>query len=246
MFLMKKTNIFILLFTSLSLFSFTSCVSDWFGVTGKGNIVTESRTATDFQSIQLLTSANVTIVKDTMFKIEVEDYENIVKYISVKVVSNNLVISIDPISTLLIKSEAKVRITMPDSLIGLTVAGSGHNDVDTTFKDIQTLLITGSGDINLNKAETLSNLTATIVGSGNIMANGTANTLTCVTTGSGNMNLAELVSKEAKCTINGSGNMYINATKTLNVIITGSGKIEYSGNPTVTKDITGSGSLVQK
>ena len=77
---MKKTNIFILLFTSLSLFSFTSCVSDWFGVTGKGNIVTESRTATDFQSIQLLTSANVTIVKDTMFKIEVEDYENIVKY----------------------------------------------------------------------------------------------------------------------------------------------------------------------
>jgi hypothetical protein len=243
---MKKRNGFVLLFTTFSLLSFTSCVSDWFGVTGKGNTVTESRTAIDFQSVQLLTSANVTIVKDTLFKIEVDDYENIVKYISAKTVNHSLVISIEPLSTILLKSEAKVRITMPDSLIGLTIAGSGHIDVDSTFKDIQTLLITGSGDINLNKTEKLKKLSATIVGSGNINAKGTVNTLTALTSGSGNMNFSELVAEDASCTISGSGNIYVNVTKTLNAIISGSGKIEYSGNPAVTENITGSGSIIKK
>ncbi|HEY6914656.1 MAG TPA: head GIN domain-containing protein [Paludibacter sp.] len=243
---MKKKNVFVLLFTTSILFLFTSCVSDWFGVTGKGNMVTESRTAIDFQSVQLLTSANVTIVKDTMFKIEVEDYENIVKYISAKVVLKNLVISIDPVSTILLKSEAKVRVTMPDSLIGLTVAGSGHIDVDSSFKDIKTLLITGSGDINLNKAGNLSKLTATITGSGNMNAKGNVITLTALTSGSGNMNFEDLVAEDATCTISGSGNMYVNVTKTLKATIPGSGKIEYSGNPTVTENITGSGSVVKK
>lgn len=243
---MKKRNISVLLLATTSSFLFTSCVSDWFGVTGKGNIVMENRVATDFQSVQLLSAANVTIVKDTLFKVEVEDYENIVKYISAKVVSHNLVISIDPISTILLKSEAKVRIAMPDSLIGLTIAGSGHIDVDSTFKDIQTLLITGSGDINLNNPENLDKITASIAGSGNIKAKGNVKTLTALTSGSGNMNLAELAAENATCTISGSGNMYVNATKTLNAIISGSGKIEYSGNPTLTQNITGSGSVIHK
>jgi len=243
---MKKRNVFVLLFTTSILFLFTSCVSDWFGVRGKGNFVTESRTATDFQSVQLLTSANVTIIRDTMFKIEVEDYENIVKYISAKVVAHSLVISIDPITTVLLNSEAKVRITMPDSLTGLTIAGSGHIDVDSTFKDIQTLIITGSGDINLNKELNLSKLTASIAGSGNINAKGNVITLTALTSGSGNMNFPDLVAEDATCTISGSGNMHVNVTKTLKAIIPGSGKIEYSGNPTVTENITGSGSVVKK
>ncbi|HET7734287.1 MAG TPA: DUF2807 domain-containing protein, partial [Paludibacter sp.] len=183
---------------------------------------------------------------DTMFKIEVEDYENIVKYISAKVVLKNLVISIDPVSTILLKSEAKVRVTMPDSLIGITVAGSGHIDVDSSFKDIKTLLITGSGDINLNKAGNMSKLTTTITGSGNMNAKGNVITLTALTSGSGNMNFADLVAEDASCTISGSGNMYVNVTKTLKAIIPGSGKIEYSGNPTVTENITGSGSVVKK
>lgn len=243
---MKKRNVCVLLFTSTCLFLFSSCVSDWFGVTGKGNISVESRNATGFLAVQLLSAADVTITKDTLFKVEVEDYENIVKYISTKVVSTNLVISIDPVSTVLLKSAAKVRITMPDSLTGLTIAGSGHIDVDTTFKDIQTLLVTGSGNINLNKPMPLKKLSATIAGSGNINAKGSVNELTALTSGSGNMNLPGLVAEAAKCTITGSGNMYVNVTNTLNAIISGSGKIEYSGNPTVTQNITGSGSVIQK
>jgi hypothetical protein len=240
---MKKRNVFVLLFITAVA---SSCVSDWLGVTGKGNIITESRSATDFQSVQLLSAANITIVKDTLFKVEVEDYENIVKYISTKVVSHNLVISIDPITTILLKSEANLRISMPDSLIGLTIAGSGNIIVDSTFKDIQTLLITGSGNINLNKTETLNKVNASIAGSGNIKAKGSVKTLTALTSGSGDMNLAELVAEDATCTISGSGNMYVNATKTLKAIISGSGKIEYSGNPALTQNITGSGSVVHK
>lgn len=243
---MKKRNVSFLFIIVLSQFLFTSCVSDWFGVTGKGSIVTEKRTATDFQSVQLLTSADVTIVRDTLFKVEVDDYENIVKYITTKVVSHNLIISIDPLSTILINSKAKVRITMPDSLIGITIAGSGKVDVDTTFKDIQTLIITGSGNINLNQSSTLNKLSTSILGSGNITAKGTVKTLTALTSGSGNMNLAELVSEDAKCTITGSGNMTVNATKTLNAIISGSGNIWYYGSPAVTSTITGVGSVAKK
>lgn len=225
---------------SLLSFMFTSC-TNLFGISGSGEIVTETRSVSDFKSIDLLTSADVEIVKGDSFKVEVSDYENIVQYLSLKVVAHNLIISVSPITTVLTNSKAKVMITMPDSLTSVSIAGSGDVVLNSAFKDLEVFIITGSGSINATKALTINKMTASILGSGSIAAKGNVETLTTLISGSGNINFSNLISKTANCTTTGSGNTYVNATNTLKANITGSGNIVYAGSPTVTSNISGSG-----
>ncbi len=232
-------------FVLVSSMLFTSCI-DWFGTTGKGNIVTESRTATDFQSIELLTAANVDIVKGDTFIVEVSDYENIIKHLSVKVVSHNLIISTDPITTILINSKAHVTITMPDSLKAVALSGSGDLNLNSGFKDLNTMILTGSGNITSIENMNVDKLNASILGSGNITAHGNVKALTALISGSGDIKFADLAAETAQCTISGSGSIYVNATNSLKAVISGSGNIEYTGNPTVSQTITGSGTVIHK
>ena len=245
LFLMNKKIAASFVFVLLNSMLFTSCI-DWFGTTGKGNIVTESRTATNFQSIELITSAKVDIVKGDTFIVEVSDYENIIQNLSVKVVSNNLIISTDPISKILINSKAHVTITMPDSLKSVALSGSGDLNLTSPFKDLNTMIVTGSGNISAIQNLNVDKLNASILGSGNITAYGNVKTLTALISGSGNIKFADLTADGATCTITGSGNIYVKANNTLKAVISGSGNIEYSGSPIVDSSITGSGTVIHK
>lgn len=227
----------------LMTFAFTSCISDFLGTTGKGNIVAETRTATDFQSVELQTSADVTIVRDSVYKVNFEDYENLLDYTSIKVVNHVLVISITPVSAVIKNSAAKVTISMPDSLVSLVAAGSGSITVDTTFKDIKTITATSSGDINLKKPLKVKTLTVTVLGTGSVQAAGVDSMLTCYGMGSGKIDMLNLVSEKASCQNNGSGDILVNATNSLKAIVVGSGSIYYLGSPVVTKSIKGTGTV---
>jgi hypothetical protein len=230
----------------VSIFFFSSCITDMFGVSGKGAIITENRTATNFQAIELLTSANVEVLSGDTFRVEVSDYENIIQYLTLSVVSNTLVISNNPTNKIILNSNAKVLITMPDSLKTLILTGSGNMVLNSTFKDIQTIQVTGSGYVSINKMVDLTKLNATILGSGDISAQGKVGTLSAGISGSGNLNLSQLVAQNATCVITGSGNIYTAVNSTLNATITGSGNVEYSGNPTVSTKVTGSGAVIKK
>ncbi|MDD4993224.1 MAG: DUF2807 domain-containing protein [Paludibacter sp.] len=243
---MKKT-ISPFLFLGVCVFCFSSCASDFFGIKGKGNIVTESEALKVFSSVELTTSADVQILKsDSAFSVEVSDYENIIQYLSTKVVSNALVISTKPATTILQNSRAKVIVRMPDNLKSIVVTGSGTVQVDSSFISLQSLALSGSGDIKLNDTINIVKLTTNIMGSGNISAKGKVVTLVAGTSGSGTTYLSNLIARDATCTITGSGSMYVNATGTLKAAISGSGSIEYSGSPTVTTTITGSGTVKKK
>jgi len=244
---MKKHFISPFLFLGVCVFCFSSCASDFFGIKGKGKIVTETGSLGVFSSVQLTTSADVQILKsDSAFSVEVSDYENIIQYLSTAVVSNALVISTSPGTTILQNSHAKVIVWMPDNLKSVVVTGSGTVQVDSSFISLQSLALSGSGNIKLNDTINVVKLTTNIMGSGNITAKGKVVTLVTGTSGSGNTYLSDLVAKDATCIITGSGNMYVNATETLKATITGSGNIEYSGSPAVTSTITGSGTVKKK
>lgn len=223
-----------------SFVSFTSC-KDWIGKTGKGEIVAESRTAIGFQSVELRTSANVTIEKSDTFIVEVSDYGNIVEHVSVKVVSNKLLIETEPVSIILNNSKANIRIVMPDSLTSVASTGSGDITLETAFKDLRTMIVTGSGNINATQELNIAALEASISGSGNITAQGRVKALKTLLMGSGNIIFGNLVAETADCTISGSGNTRVHVTGTLKALITGSGNIEYLGSPVVTEETPGSG-----
>jgi putative autotransporter adhesin-like protein len=67
-----------------------------------------------------------------------------------------------------------------------------------------------------------------------------------VLTGSGDLELAKLPVERATVEISGSGDIEVDATRTLDVRISGSGSVAYHGNPEVKKSISGSGGLIKK
>lgn len=245
---MKTKNLFLPSILVFMLFFSTSCLSDWNVISGKGSIVTETRAAKDFSSIELQTSADVEIVKGTSFNVSVSDYENIVQYLTVDVVDNRLIIKKEPNKFNLWNSKAKVIVTMPDPLYSLTLVGSGNMKISSAFNNLQFLLLSGSGNIELNCDCQLNKLEAQLVGSGNINATrtGTVQDLDTKISGSGDIQFSQLKAKNATCTVSGSGNIYVYIEDKLDASLTGSGNIVYSGNPIINSNLSGSGRVYKK
>ena len=242
-----KTNKFYLPFVLLFIIVISSsCIFDLNVITGKGNIITESRSAKDFSTIELQTSADVEIVKGNSFNVSVSDYENLVKYLAVEVIDNRLIIKNQSKTVHLWNSKAKVIVTLPDPLYSIKLAGSGNMKVLSTFNDLQFMLISGSGNIEVNSNCRLIKLEAQIAGSGNIDGNGTVQDLYTKISGSGNIKFSEMKAKNANCTLSGSGNIYVFIENRLDAFLSGSGDIVYSGSPVVNSHVSGSGNIYKR
>jgi len=127
------------------------------------------------------------------------------------------------------------------SLQALTSAGSGGMKVEGTasgesFKAI----LSGSG--NISTAVKAGRVNAVISGSGSIKLSGNADDADFVITGSGEISGGDLKTNDVKATITGSGNIHVQAEKSVSSHITGSGNVLYTGSATnVSSHTTGSG-----
>ena len=192
-------------------------------IIGSGSIISENRTISgSFQEIRVEGSMNVLVKQGDTVKVVAKDYANILPYLDIRVVGNALVISYEN-NAWINNSAGEITVTLP-KLTGVEVTGSG---------DIGTIGNFNFTDLSLN-----------ISGSGDFSFAGTCKTLNTRISGSGDIRAYDLPTETVTARISGSGNMQLNATRTLDATISGSGDIVYKGNPaTVTKSISGSGSV---
>ena len=223
----------------------SSCISGWFGITGRGNIVTQNNPASNFNAVELQTSASVEIVKGASYQVKVSDYENIIKHLKVEVVDEHLLIRTEPVTAYLRNSKARVLITLPDPLYSVLMAGTGNVTIHSAFNDLQTIKLSGGGNIILDEDSVLSELEVNLSGSGNITAKGIVRELTAKISGSGNIYFSKLKVSDAECLLSGSGNMYVQVENKLRASILGSGNIHYWGDPLLSSEIKGSGMIIQ-
>lgn len=143
------------------------------------------------------------------------------------------------------------------------VFGNEKIAVYITAKELNSIQLSGSGDVIFNEGVKANNLRVTLSGSGDIKGKITVTDFECNLTGSGDIELSgrtenakiKLVgsgdfSGRGIQTINtyvevvGSGDAEVNATESLNAKVSGSGDIRYSGNPkNVKKTTSGSGDI---
>jgi len=236
-------------FVSISLFStlvlFSSCFSGLFGITGEGRIVTINSQARDFHTVELQTAANVEIIKGDSFVVKFSDYENIINHLKLEVVNQHLLIRTEPASTFLRNSKASVQITLPDPLFSVIMAGTGNVVIHSAFKDLQSLKLSGGGNILVEEDSVISDLEVNLSGSGNIMAKGVVQELTARISGSGNINFSKMKVMDAECILSGSGNMFVMVENRLKARISGAGNIHYWGDPLLSTEIKGTGMIIQ-
>ena len=88
---------------------------------------------------------------------------------------------------------------------------------------------------------------ALLPGSGVLRVSGTVDRLDATLGGSGDMQLENLIARDARVAVPGSGRLQVHATGLLRATVAGSGAIFYRGDPSsVTQSVTGSGVIIKQ
>lgn len=207
----------------------------------------QDRHLTGFHAVDVSGSFNVYITQGATESVKVEAPANIIRHIATEVRGGTLnIFSKDHFSwgNLFGGGNRKIVIyvTIKD-VNSIALTGSG----DVFFKEgvnanTLRLALTGSGDIN-GKIN-VKTLVSDITGSGDIKVWGRADNSKVSVTGSGDYSGRDLVTVNAVAHVGGSGDASVNVNGNLEASVTGSGDVHYSGNPkSVSKSKTGSGSI---
>ncbi|MFC1697905.1 head GIN domain-containing protein [Nanoarchaeota archaeon] len=187
---------------------------------GSGNVISEERTISGFDSVQINGAGNVYYTQGELTPLIIEGDDNLLPEVATYVSG----------STLVIDYKQCIR---------------NHRPIEVTVssENIKKLAIAGSGKIETMNEISTDNLEIKIEGSGNIKVKGEANNLNTIIQGSGKIETYDLLTQNSKALIQGSGNIHVNAQEELDVTIEGSGTVLYKGNPRTSQKVSGSGTI---
>lgn len=206
----------------------------WQGTTkidGNGNMVTQTRTVSEYNSVALTGSMDVILIKGKEGNLKIEAEENLQQHIVTEVKGGQLNISVEKGYSLNPSRNQDIIITVPFTDIeGVNLTGSGDiRSSDMVNAEKFSINITGSGNVKLPlKAR---NTSANITGSGDIELSGSSVDFDCNVTGSGDISAFDFKCQNVSAMVTGSGDIQIYASESLKASTPGSGDIEYRGNP---------------
>lgn len=188
--------------------------------TGSGNLEVEKRTVGKFDRIELKGGMDCIVTVGKAASIEVKADDNLFKLIDTE--SSGGTLTITSHGSYSTRNPVLITITTP-SLNGFSILGAGDVDIRS---------------VSSKKFE------AKIWGSGDLTADGIADTVDASISGSGNIELGKLIANTVSASISGSGDIVVHATESLDASVSGSGDITYHGSPKkVSKSVSGSGEV---
>lgn len=212
-------------------------------VKADGPIIKNEIATPNFHSIVLSAIGEVHIVEDSVFYVEVESYENVIPHVKVDVK--------DGVLKLGRKSGWHFRkldhlhfIVHGRQIESLRISGSGNIDAQMgTMASSFDTHISGSGNIQV-KGQQFTQVESHTSGSGNTQIEGLTDRSIIHISGSGNVENFGLISKNTEVKISGSGRVETTTVDNLKVRISGSGDVLYKGNPYIDVDNSGSGNVI--
>lgn len=206
----------------------------------------EERQVSNFNGISSSGSYEVYIKMGATEDLRIEGDEDFIKNIETKVENGILKIRNSKSSSGWSWNnlgKTKIYITAK-ALNSLSVSGSGNMEVNGTIKsNMLNTQVSGSGNIRIPVQ--CSTLNAAVSGSGSVRVSGSASVANISVSGSGQFEGKNLKTNTSDIKVSGSGNAYIHAEEHLNAILSGSGNISYSGNAEVNQKKSGSGRITK-
>jgi hypothetical protein len=240
-----------------------SAYSGWWDVEGNGNVTTKERKIGDVSGIVLKTVGNVYIKQGTATYFRIDTDENIHEYIKIKNDDNKLVIYTNkPVKP----TKLNIFITLKDcndiildgsgniEFVGklktencfVDINGSGDVEMENVVSPNTKITLDGTGDIYFKQLKS-QKTNIQVAGSGDIRIIGNSDVCNVKIMGSGDLDLDDFKVNYFYAEILGSGDISINANKSLKAKVLGSGDILYTGEPEEIKlESIGSGSIRKK
>lgn len=189
---------------------------------GSGVAAAQSRVLPRFSSLDLTGSNKVTVDVGVRQSVVVHGDSNLIRDVTTRVVAGNLVIG----------TTGSFTTRSPMS-------------VDVGLPALAAVKLSGNGEISVNGIDG-PRLIVTLSGNGALYASRTTTQLDVTLSGSGLVQLDNLVARDVRAVVVGSGLIRATATARLNAAVPGTGAIIYSGNPQVTSSVTGTGSVTHR
>ena len=137
------------------------------------------------------------------------------------------------------------RLVVP-RLDAVSLDGSGDVEGDgLATGDALAVTVKGSGKVQLGAVD-VDDLTVVLAGSGDVELTGRAERADITLPGSGSYLGNELATSTAAVTLDGSGNVDLDVSEELTVVLSGSGVVSHTGGAEVTSDVDGSGKVVAR
>ncbi|UCH61193.1 MAG: DUF2807 domain-containing protein [Anaerolineales bacterium] len=213
-------------------------------VRGSGTLVTEERSVSSFNSLELSSVGRLVIELGDQESLRVEAEENLLEYIETEVRGRTLQIGSRRGVSLIPTESINFYLTVV-SLDSIMISGLG----DVLAPDLQaetfSIDISGGGNLNLDSLDA-DRLRVGISGLGSLdIDGGQVRDQDIEISGAGDYNAGQLESRTAEVDISGLGSATLRVSDHLEANISGSGSVSYYGNPRVDENISGIGRVEQ-
>lgn len=223
-----------------------SCNAQWGKkIRGNGKVVTIERSVGEYDAIAVAGWFDVDIVNGREGELSLKGEENLLEYIKTEVKDGKLSIKVKKGYNLQSsKWKEGILVTVPVASVN-SVSLSGSGDIkgkDVLRAEDFSATMSGSGDISLNlEADAVE---AVISGSGDIDLRGNARNFDVRVSGSGDVEAFGLTADHVNANVSGSANIKVTARESLTARVSGSGDILYKGDPEkVDSKTSGSGDI---
>jgi hypothetical protein len=238
---MKTRNLLFGVGILLLLLACTGCVDDLF-IRGNGITMSETRSVRPFSEVNTGGNFIVHVSPGDYREIVVNAESNLLPYIVTDIRNGKLNIRVEGIYNLTNTRPMEVFIVTPH-LDAVRMSGSGKISTGYFASDHFEAVVSGSGSIETAIDALSANLG--ISGSGYIDIFGNVRSAEMAISGSGKIFAYDLPLLNCKSVISGSGDMYVNASRMLDVHISGSGNVFYTGRPAINASLSGTGKIIR-
>ncbi len=224
---MKNITTLIVLLIALN-----SCTAQWGKrIKGNGNITTIKKSVGDYDSLDMAGFFDVKLIEGKEGNITITGEENLLEYIVTEVKDGKLILKTEKGVNLQPSHRNGIKITIPvEQINSVYLSGSGDITSEKTLTaDSFKATISGSGDISLDLA--VKELKTSISGSGDIELTGNTDIFDLSISGSGDIDAFRLAANHVDVSVSGSGDIEVTANKSIKARVSGSGDINYRGNP---------------
>lgn len=203
----------------------------------------EVRNVDKFSAIGLSVSADVYVTQGTPQRVEIEGAASDLEKIVTEVDGSKLKIKTQPGSWHV--GKVKVYITV-ENINSLSVSGSGSLYVEKSLETSElNLSVSGSGSVDIKNLKANS-IESAISGSGEIRLSGSGKTVDShriAISGSGDLFAESLETRDAEVHVSGSGECKLFVSGKLQASVSGSGDVYYKGEAVVKAHVSGSGKV---
>jgi hypothetical protein len=239
---MKKIVLF-----SLVIFVFATGCREIAGrrVKGSGHIITENRTATGFNSIDVSGAIDVFVKQDSTTSVKVEADDNILEYIEVHTEGSTLEIYTENNINLRPTNKIKVYISNPQyKEIQVSGASSVRCENEITSADALDVGLSGAseGSLELNAPKVSVNLT----GASNASVKGKTKDFEGSVSGASEIRGFDLLSENANVDASGASHIEIYASVKIDGQASGASSVNYKGNAQSNVEKSGASSVNKK